>query len=62
MAEIVDDLADHADEVPEPKEGGARHSFRLPIVSKEELTRRLAGRSPRALHCQPQSLGRGSRR
>ena len=60
MAEIVDDLADHADEPPEPKEGEPA----VPADSRPvggATAPRLAGRSPRALHCQPQSLGRGSR-
>jgi predicted PurR-regulated permease PerM len=36
MAEIVDDLADHADEVPEPKEGQPT-SPAIPVLSREEL-------------------------
>jgi hypothetical protein len=36
MAEIVDDLADHADELPEPEEGEAAIPS-TPIVSNEEL-------------------------
>jgi predicted PurR-regulated permease PerM len=36
MAEIVDDLADHADEVPEPKEGQST-SLAIPVLSREDL-------------------------
>ena len=36
MAEIVDDLADHADEAPEPKEGEPA-SLLIPVLSNEEL-------------------------
>lgn len=37
MAEIVDDLADYADEVPDPKEGGPAEP-QTPIILKEQLT------------------------
>jgi predicted PurR-regulated permease PerM len=36
MTEVVDDLADHADEAPEPKEGEPT-APRTPILSKEQL-------------------------
>jgi predicted PurR-regulated permease PerM len=36
MMEVVDDLADHADEAPEPKEGEPT-APRTPILSKEQL-------------------------
>ena len=60
MAEIVDDLADHADEAPDPKEGEPAR-LRSPSC-QGTTTPRLAGGSFGALHRQPQSTGRSRRR